>query len=89
MNKKLKIIHDALKALEFDVKCDTSNSIVFTTCSRTEYAIGHDNKQYFVAEHLTGTSFSDTWTANDALAVIGRINAKRMTFDYLLHEKSK
>lgn len=90
MNKKLKIIHDALKALEFDVKCDTSNSIVFTTCSCTEYAIGYDNdKQYFVVEHLTGTSFSDTWTANDALAIIGSINAKRMTFEYLLQKKSE
>lgn len=91
MNEKIKIIHDALKTLEFDIKCDASNSIVFTTCDRVEYAIGyHDNdKQYFVVEHLTGASFTDTWTAQDALAVVGRINTNRMTFDYLLHEKSK
>lgn len=88
MNEKIKIIHDALKALEFNTECDAANSIVFVTCDCVEYAIEYhdDDKQYFVVEHLTGVSSVDTWTANDALSVVGRINANKTT---LLHEKSK
>lgn len=88
MNQKIKIIHDALKALEFDTECDAANSIVFVTCDCMEYAIEYhdDDKQYFVVEHLTGASSTDTRTANDALSVVGRINANKTT---LLHEKSK
>lgn len=87
MNQKIKIIHDALKALEFDTECDAANSIVFVTCDCMEYAIEYhdDDKQYFVVEHLTGASSTDTWTANDALSVVGRINANKTT---LLHEKA-
>lgn len=44
MNQKIKIIHDALKALEFDTECDAANSIVFVTCDCMEYAIEyHDD----------------------------------------------
>ena len=42
MNEKIKIIHDALKALKFDVVYNNDNDILetlFTTCGRMEYMI--------------------------------------------------
>ena len=40
MKKELKVIHDALKALEFDVVYNNDNDVLetlFTTCGRMEY----------------------------------------------------
>ena len=72
MNEKIKIIHDALKALQFDV------------------VYNNDKDKYLIVGELKGARFTDCWIADDALAVIGRINKNKMVEDYFLYcEKSE
>ena len=95
MKEKIKIIHDALKALEFDVIYNNDNDILetlFTTCGRMEYMIEYNNDKdkYLIVGELKGARFTDCWIADDALAVIGRINKNKMVEDYFLYcEKSE
>ena len=95
MNEKIKIIHDTLKALKFDVVYNNDNDILetlFTACGRMEYMIEYNNDKdkYLIVGELKGARFTDCWIVDDALAVIGRINKNKMVEDYFLYcEKSK